>query len=458
MILYPDQISTLNKVYDKYRSGNKHVLLQAATGSGKSAMASALIKRSMGIGNIVWFVVPRRELIKQMSETFNDFGIDHGVIAAGYDYNPTVSVYIVSLGTITRRLDKVTRWPSRVVFDEVHFGGAGLDKVVRAAQDNGALTLGLSATPNRSDGRGLGKWFETMVSGPSIKWLIENKRLSKFRAFAPDHIDLSGISKVAGDYNQGELAQRMEQDRVLIGNSVKHYQKHAMGKLGITFAVGVKHSQLLAQAYRDAGIPAAHMDGDTPDDERKRIAKAFARREILQLCNSDLLTFGYDISSASGIKGVVIECMTDCKPTMSLPLQMQKWGRVLRYSDYPHLIFDHANNTDTHGLPDEDREWTLEDKPKSKRGASERTIEVQSCPSCYFVHKPALSCPSCGHVYEVKAREIEEVEGELQEVQERKRKQEKWKLKTLEDLIKFGHAMGYKSGWAYQYAKAKGIK
>ena len=458
MILYPDQISTLNSVYDKYRAGYNHVLLQAATGSGKSAMASSLIKRSMGNGNLIWFVVPRRELIKQMSETFNDFDISHGVIASDYDYDPMASVYIVSLGTITRRLDRITRWPSRVIYDEVHFGKDGLGNVIGATQVCGARTLGLSATPNRSDGSGLGKWFETMVCGPSIRWLIENRRLSRYRAFAPDHIDLSKIGKVAGDYNQGQLAQKMEQDRVLIGNSVKHYKKHAMGKLGITFAVGVKHSQLLAQAYRDAGIPAAHMDGDTPDDERKRIAIAFARREILQLCNSDLLTFGYDISSASGIKGVVIECMTDCKPTMSLPLQMQKWGRVLRYSDDPHLIFDHANNTDTHGLPDEDREWMLEDKPKAKRGSGERTIEVQSCPACYFVHKPALSCPSCGHVYEVKAREIEEVDGELQEVVWRERKKEKWKAKTLQDLIVYGKKMGYKPGWAYQYARAKGIK
>lgn len=459
-MLYPDQESVLNDVYGRYRSGYKHVLLQAATGSGKSVMAAHLIKRSMGKGNRIWFMVPRRELMRQMSETFNDYGIKHSFIAAGEDYNPTATVYIVSLATVARRLDKIILPPTRLIPDECHFGSNGLDSVITWAQSKGALTLGLSATPNRSDSKGLGKWFETMVCGPSIKWLIENKRLARYRAFAPSHIDLSGIKVTAGDYNQGQLQKRMESDRVLIGNAVDHYKKYAMGKLGVTFAVGVHHSKMLAQAYRDAGIPAAHMDGDTPDDERRRIARAFAKREILQLCNSDLLTFGYDLSSASGIKGVVIECMTDCKPTKSLPLQMQKWGRVLRYSDEPHLIFDHANNVEEHGMPDDEREWTLEDKPKANRkGASERNVEVKMCDRCYYCHKPAPSCPNCGHVYPIEERKIEQVDGELQEMKERiERSKDKWKAKTLQDLIIYGKKMGYKPGWAYQYARIKGIK
>lgn len=455
-MLFPDQVETLDKIYAEYRKGYKHVLLQAATGSGKSVIATYLIKQSMKKDNKIWFMVPRRELIRQMSETFSNAGIEHSFIAADYPYDREAKIFIVSLGSVIRRLDNLEA-PHRLIVDEAHFGLVGLGNVITWAQNNGALTLGLSATPNRGDGKGLGKWFQTMVSGPSIKWLIENKRLASYRAFAPSRVDLRGISITAGDYNQKELAEKMKADKVLVGNAVAHYKKHAMGKLGVTFAVGVDHSKILCEAYLASGIPAAHMDGDTPEADRRRIARAFANREILQLCNSDLLTFGYDLASASGVKGVVIECMTDCKPTRSLPLQSQKWGRVLRYSAEPHLIFDHANNIETHGMPDEDREWTLKDKPKGKRGASEQAVQVRVCPACFFAHAPADECPECGHVYEVQAREIKQVEGELEEATTRK-KPEKWKLKTLAELIIYGKKMGYKPGWAYIYAKSKGIR
>lgn len=460
MILFPDQERLANAVNAEFKKGYNAVLMQAATGSGKSVIASYIIKRSMGLGNVVWFVVPRRELIRQMSETFSEIGIPHSFIADKLPYDPMAKVYIVSMQSIMNKLDRIINIPDRVIIDEVHFGGAGLAKIIAWAKLYGAKILGLSATPNRADGRALGEWFDSMVCGESIKWLQENKRLALYRPFAPDHLDLSMIGTNDNDYNQKQLRSKMESDTYLIGNAVSHYKKHAMDMLGITFAVGVRHSQILAQAYRDAGVVAMHMDGETPEIERKRIARAFALGEIKMLCNAELLTFGYDLASASGIKGVTIKCMMDCQPTKSLPKQMQKWGRNLRYDGTHHLFFDHGNNFYEHGMPNDDREWKLEGREKLKRKKVDKNIvKAMSCTQCHYCHPPAPKCPNCGYEYPITERKISELDAELQEIEEIKRKKDARKevgmAKSLNDLMVIAKARGYNKGWAFRMAKAK---
>src|ERR1035437_1380938 len=283
---YPDQSTSIESVADMMRRGFHAVLLQGATGSGKSIIALAIIERAMKKQKTVWFVVPRRELLKQMAETFNNFDLQYSFIAAGYSYNPYSQAHICSVGTLQGRLARL-KAPMLAILDETHYGGDGLDKIIKWLKANGTWIIGLSATPWQMSGAGMKMWYDEMIQGPTIRWLIDNKRLADYRAFAPSHIDLSGIKITGGEFAKGQLAEKMEGDRVLIGNAVAHYKKHAMGKLGVTFGVSRKHSEMLAQAYRDAGIPAMHIDGETPDDERKRIAVAFAKRELLQLCNCD---------------------------------------------------------------------------------------------------------------------------------------------------------------------------
>lgn len=459
--LFDDQLELIQKVNAEFGKGHKNVLMQSATGSGKSVMASYIISRSLGAGNLIWFIVPRRELIRQMSENFSQFNIPHSFIAAKYPHRDYQKVFIVSLQGIQRRIENMIL-PDRAIIDETHFGGKGLDGVVKSLKQNGTKILGLSATPNRSDGRGLGDWFDSMVCGQSVKWLMDNNRLAKYRAFAPEHIDLSGIGKVAGEYNQGKLSMRMS-DRYLVGNSVNYYLKHGENKPFITFDVSVANSKMMEQAYRDAGISAAHMDGETPEDERRRIARDYAKGHIKMLCNADLLTFGYDLASASGIKGVCIQGMIDRQPTLSLTKQMQKWGRFLRYDGEIHKLFDHANNLEEHGMPCDDRDWTLEGKEKITKGEqAERTVQTMSCSACYFVHKPSDHCPNCGYEYPKMGRDIEVIDGELVEVEiankKREERMEVGKAKTIQDLFKIQKERGYKSGWVYQIARAKNIR
>lgn len=408
--LYPDQMQLVEDLRGAMRY-SKYNLLQASTGSGKTIMSSYLVHASQAKGNRTWFVVPRKELLRQTAVTFNKFDIEHSYIASGLDYNPYSRNYICSTLSLTKRLSGL-KAPHLAFLDEIHFGGDANDAVVQWLKDSGSWIVGLSATPWRLSGEGLGKWFNRMVEGPSVRWLIDNKRLSDYEMYAPNTPDLSGIGTVAGDYAKGQLSSFMEQQDALVGDAVKHYKDHAMGRLGITYCVSRKHSETMALRYREAGVPAAHIDGETPDAERKKIIAAFARRELLQLTNVQLLTFGFDLAAQVG-RDVTVETLHDLAPTKSLALQTQKWGRALRYKETPAMIFDHAGNYTRHGFPCDDRVWSLKDREKAQRGSSEKTIPTRTCQQCYFVHKPAPSCPHCGNVYPVNYREIDEVDGEL---------------------------------------------
>lgn len=420
--LYDDQKEMLEDVRSSIRRGNKSVLLQAATGSGKTQVSAAMIAGSQSKGTKSIFIVPRKELRKQVSNTLAKHDIQHGFVSSGLPFNAYSKTFVATAGTLLKRLDSVSDM-NLVICDEIHHAGDGMDKIIKFYQAKGAVIIGLSATPKKLSGKGLDCWFSDMVCGKSIKWLIANRRLSDYRAFIIDIPDLSGIKTVAGDYNQGQLSSKMENDRVLVGSAVQYYKSHAMGKLGVTYTTSRKHSEIVAEQFNENGVPAAFIDGTMDDIERTRIIKAFARRELLQLVNCELLTFGFDIASASGID-VAIESLTDLQPTKSLAKQMQKWGRVLRRKAEPALIFDHSGNIMNskgevnHSFPDDDREWTLQGITKTKGEGKERAVKIMQCSRCYYAQRPNYErrCNNCGYVQPVQERDIKTVDGELREI------------------------------------------
>lgn len=456
--LKPDQEVTVAKLRKRMGQGVRSILLRGEVGSGKTVMTSYIASKIIEKGNTFMMVAPRRVLVEQISDTFKNFGINHSFVAAGYKYKQDSNAWVASLDTLIGRLNHITI-PSVVAIDETHHGSVGLDTVIRFFKSKGCWIIGLSATPWKLSGKGLGCWYDDMVHGPSMKELIAMGRLSDYRPFSPSKVDLKGLRSQNGDYAKNQLNDRFGNDKKLIGDIVGHYKKHALGKLGITFAVSIDASKRLAQAYRDAGVPAMHIDGTTPDDDRKKIIRAYARRELHQLTNCNLLSFGFDLSSASGGMDVTIECMSDGYPTKSLSNQRQKWGRVLRKKDQPALIFDHVNNFEEHGYPDDDIDWTLEDREKKKRNDDgERLLPVRTCPECQFSHRPTPSCPNCGFTYPVIGRDLEQVDGELHEIQIRQEKKEKrmevGKARTPQEKIAIEKERGYKKGWAYNQCLA----
>lgn len=434
------------------------VLLQLATGGGKTALAAFMLGTARQRRRRSWFIAHRDFLLEQTAATFDKVGIPYGFIAAGRPFNPYHEVQIVSIGTASRRLDKLQP-PDVIVWDECHhIGAASYERIYKWAQ--AAKHIGLSATPTRLDGKGLGAYFKEMVSGPTVADLISQGYLSSYRAFAPSAPNLAGVHTIAGDYNRGELGQVMD-DGQIIGDMVRHYREKANGKRAVYFAVSVEHSKHIAATFTASGIPAVHIDGTTNSEDRRRAAVRLAAGDLQIISNVDIACEGFDLSAQAGMD-CPIECVGIARPTQSLSLHLQQIGRALRPKPdgSPAIILDHAGNLLKHGLPDDDREWSLEGRQKVKL-SGDAGAPVRQCERCFGVHAAGLgACPYCGHVHVIEGRQVEEVAGELVEIQREQiereahaifvgQKIEERECKTLQDWQALALKRGYKPGWAF---------
>lgn len=440
---------------------HQSVLTFAPTGFGKTVLAAALIRLIHDAGKTVGFCVHRDALIRQTANTFDEFGLAYSYVAAGQHHNPYRKIYICSIPTLQNRLGRHDF--DYLFVDEAHLSAsAGWSRTVEHYKARGSKIIGLSGSPERLDGKPLGAIWDTMVLGPSTRWLIEQGRLSKYRAFAPASLDLSGVKSRAGDYVQSEIDEIMAGKAVLAG-AVRHWRRFAAGKRTIAFAPSIAAGERLAAEFRADGISAVALDGGTDKADRRRAFEAFADRKLDVLVNCRLFTEGFDLAAQVG-RPVVIECVLDYAPTQSLALHLQKHGRGLRADGgEPHILLDLVGGFARLGLPDEEREWSLDGRVKDKR-ASDGEEKVRTCPQCFASHEPTPVCPSCGHVYEVKARVVEEVEGDLEEIDpethRRVRLEEQGKAQTLAELISLATARGYKSPerWAVHVHTARMAK
>lgn len=447
------QTLMIDQTRDAFRRRLRAVLLCLATGGGKTITASTVVHGAAAKGNVTWWLTHRRELAAQASQTFHELGIPHGTVQAGFVSNPRACVQVASIQTIVRRLDQLPA-PDLIVFDETHHIGAASWTMLFERYPS-AKILGLTATPWRLDGQGLGRWYDEMITGPTTGELIESGNLSPYRLFAPASPDLTGVATAAGDYQRGALAKAMDKPQI-VGDAIGHYTRLCPGKRAVAFAAGVENSKHIAAQFNAAGILAEHVDGSMSVEERDGAVDRFRRGETLVLSNSDIFGEGFDVPA--------IEAAILLRPTKSLSLHLQQVGRALRPCEGKSeaIILDHAGNSLTHGLPDDEREWSLDDREKSKRAAPAE-VAVRQCEECFFVYRPASRCPQCGHAPIIKAREIEVVEGELTEFQraaQDEAKRRRWKEErdcvTLDDWQELARKRGHKSGWAViRYRNAK---
>ena len=442
IVLRDYQQTMIDEARAAYKAGHRAVLFQLPTGGGKTITASTVVHGAAKKGNVTWWLTHRRELVAQASRTFHELDIPHGTIQAGYVSNRLASVQVASIQTIVRRLDQLPD-PDLIVFDESHhIGAASWDAIFQRYPK--ARILGLTATPWRLDGVGLGRWYSEMIEGPSVAALIANGSLSPYRLFAPATPDLSDVATTAGDYQRGALAKAMDKPQI-VGDAIGHYQRLCPGKRAVAFAAGVENSLNLSAQFSAAGIPAEHVDGEMSTEQRDSAVDRFRRGETLILCNADLFGEGFDVPA--------IEAAILLRPTKSLSLHLQQIGRAIRPCEgkAEAIILDHAGNSLTHGLPDDEREWCLEDRERRKK-AEPAEVSIRQCRECFFVYRPAPKCPSCGHITAATAREIEQVEGTLQEFKRAQEKRsarlEERDCRTLDDWQALARQRGYKSGWA----------
>ena len=429
--LYPHQqkvIDDLRQSLMRFRS----VALRAPCGFGKTCVAAFMLGSAAQKGKRSIFTVHRQELIDQSAELFESIGLHFGIIAAGYKEAPEHLIQIASIETLKRRLESVPI-PALLVPDECHhMGSKGWTDV--ANYYAAAKIVGLSATLRRLDGKPLDHVFQHIVHGPEVAWLIENKYLSPYRAFSPSTPDTTQLPTRMGDFVQSDNEELMSKPEI-VGSAIESYQKFCPDKRAVLFAVSIKHSQRIAEAFRAAGILAIHIDGNTPKQERKNAIKDFRDGRIKVLTNCDIISEGFDLPA--------MDAAILMRPTQSLTLHIQQTSRCLRYQDgKTAFILDHAGNIARHaqmsggGLPDDVFEWSLKGRIKKKTKTDESIISIRTCEKCYFTHRPSPSCPNCGFVYPIQAREIEEREGQLSEINiKARRKKELKSAKTKDQLI-----------------------
>lgn len=444
------------------RAGYRRVLLQCPTGGGKTVMAESVLRSARMQGLDAQFLVHRKELIKQTSRRFTSSRLDHSFVAADFPFDPEAGLLLAGVQTLIRRLGQVLP-PTLVIVDEAHHAcSATYTEILERWPD--AFILLLTATPERLDGRGLGEHADVMVRGPSPRWLIDNGYLSDFDYYAPSIPD---FGKIDPD-RQREAAAKVMQQPKLIGDMVEHYLAVGGGGQGIVFAQNREHSRRLAEAYTANGIPAMHVDGDTPREERDRFDDAFRAGDIRIGTNVALFGEGYDVPGISYL-GVGAA-------TKSLINHLQWCGRVLRYVEGKRAaICDHAGNALPPqlggrglGLPDDDREWSLLGRAERKAAAEKDWTSITQCMECFRVYPSASPCcPGCAADRPAQPRVVKQEAGKLSKLErealrksafERRREEER-QCTTYAQFISLATARGYTApqGWAWHQCKLRRI-
>lgn len=451
MSLRLHQVKAIEDLRAAYRAGYRAPVLVMATGGGKTHTSAVIIREAVAKGRTVWFLAHLREILDATSAKLTAEGIEHGYIMAGRPEAPDLPVQIVMVQTAARRLGRYPN-PGLIVIDECHLAVA--ETYRKVIEDAGRpLLLGLTATPVRLDGRGLGEMFDVLVPSCTTAELIAQQLLVPIRYFAPSRPDMTGVRTVAGEYSATESAEAMNKPSIT-GDAVAHYRRLANGRPAVAFATSIKHAEAVADEFRQAGYDAIAIGGHSDEETRKRALDGLKNGYIDVVVNCQLWVAGVDAPS--------IGCVILLAPTKSLTKYLQSIGRGLRPATGKQdlIVLDHAGNAFEHGLPTEPRDWSLEGARKRHREPGEDVPTVRQCAKCFYVYEPAPQCPACGHVNPRKLTKLEQKAGELAELQEvkRQRRDEVRQARTVEELKKIAQERGYSMGWVWNMARIRSAK
>lgn len=433
VVLRPYQKALVEGVRFDWQQGAKGAVVVLPTGGGKSVIVSDIVKNEAGA---VCVIAHRQELVSQMSVHLARQGVKHRIIApqpvisstltihrAEFDgrsfYDPAAPVAVAGVDTLCARGNRLGSWLNQVglvVVDEAHH-------VLRENKWGKAMMLfpnarylGVTATPERTDGKGLGRpadgLFDSMQIGPTMRDLINGGSLAEYDIVCPSSLFDTGNLKVGstGDYTAASMKAETARSQIT-GDVVQNYLKFAKGKRGVTFLSDVESCVETARRFEAAGVPAMAISANTPDNVRADAIRRFKAGEILQLVNVDILGEGVDVPA--------VEVISMARPTQSLIVYMQQFGRCLRPKENGArgLVIDHVGNVVRHGLPDIPRSWTLH--ARAKRGSGQTLspeFELRSCLECFKPYQRLYStCPHCGHRPEKReATAPEQVDGDLE--------------------------------------------
>jgi DNA repair protein RadD len=454
--LRPYQTRAIEEIRAKLKAGVRRLVLVAPTGAGKTVMFSSMVARAVTNGRRALVLVHRRELVDQAVDKLRAAGVEAGVILAGARESAS-PVQVASIQTLGARRDGVScrRLPPAelVIVDEAHHAVSPTWKrIIESYPDS--VVIGATATPWRTDKKGLADLFETHVLAATVTELIGNGSLSDYDAFAFDAPDLHQVPVVAGEFNQQALSLACNTS-VLVGGIVREYLDYGRGRRALLFPVSLEHSRALVAELQANGVAAEHIDGATPKDERARTIRKFADGDVRIVSSVGCFTEGFD---SPGVEICIL-----ARPTMSLTLHLQMCGRGLRPAPgkAKALLVDHGGNFLRHGLPDDERDYALTTTPK-------RVAEMHRCPLCRAVFGRLGddgSCPKCHEIIapprevreEAAQKEKERIEGERIELERIRELRKQYAARVPEEkkrayydrLVAEARDKRYKAGWVY---------
>ena len=430
-----------SKTQNAFRNGKKRVLVTVGCGGGKSYIFAKMAEQAKGP---VLVLTHRQELKEQTGRLFADNGI-----------NARIEMIL----TEANRLGQYER-PALIITDEAQLSRS--NSWMKVLDYYNTYTVGFTATPIRLDGKPLGDIYDELVTGVSVRWLIDNKCLAPYEYYAPTAVDTDGLRVQMGDYVIKDLEQLMS-DRAIYSDVLKSWERLARGQKTIAYCVSVKHAKETAEMFRNAGYPAVEIDGATPPKERSRIMQGFRNGKIMVLCNVGIISEGVSIDDVS--------CCLLLRPTESHALYWQQGMRAMRYQPGKvATIIDCVGNYSRNPLFDADVEWSLTSSVrKSPRINPEGDFYIRTCERCYKVFKTAPVCPYCGYEYPLHPREIKAhenielqriTEAEIQQLEQHKKelRMEVGRCTTMADLFKIQRERGYSAAWVWKMARIKNIR
>lgn len=418
-------IDNLRTTFKTYKSP----VIVLGCGGGKSVICADIAKSATDKNNLVLFLVHRIELVNQIKQTFINYGVNMDLCDI----------------SMVQSAKKLNRDYKLIITDESHHSTCKTYINIYNKFPN-ALRVNVTATPCRTDGRGLGETCDSLIETVSTKWLINNNYLSPYEYYSVtlESFDFTKVKKIHGEYE--DLTEFLSKPKIY-GDIFKYYKP---GHKAICYCSSLAHSQKTAEEFNNRGIPTAHIDGNTPKEKREEIINNFRSGKISVLCNFSLISEGFDVPDC--------DMVFILRKTASLNLFIQMTMRCMRYKENKTAyIFDFCGNAYEHGLPDDDRKWTLDSKIKQARNiSSEPDIIARTCKNCFRTYAGNNKiCPYCEFDNGKTKKEIEEdKKAELQRITELKKEKDKEDLKkagqSLESLIEYGKQHNYKPGWAYQ--------
>lgn len=471
MKLRPYQEEILSKIRLSMAAGNKRIVMQLATGGGKTAMFAAISKMAVDKGNSVLIITHRKELLSQSGGTLSRFELKASELTAKTKKIEHGILYVAMVETIKARISKpgydaFVKSFKIIIIDECHL--QNFNRIFESLNSD-QYVIGATATPYR-DGKmkELKEYYDDIIQGIQISELIEAKYLSPAISYGFE-VDLSNVRITAGEFNEKDLQEVYDENSIYVG-AITNYLQHANGTKFLAFCPTVKNSESLCNQFNEAGISARHLDATTPANERDAILQAYNKNEFKGLCNVGILTTGFDQPD--------VETIILYRATKSLPLFLQMCGRGSRIAPGKEKfnILDFGNNIGRHGFWQADRNWTLSNPETKKRKEKKGEYKIKICEDCgAMVPASTRICPHCGFEFpapeEKKSIKIASLKlltptqinrlaelatvQELEEIRIAKEYKVGWvlyKLKTFNQFKEYEKLKNYKRGWAeYQW-------